>query len=52
MAKYIRRKQLEKQTVTRHFAMKLSTSARVDFSDWIGKLGPAHEQALVCLSHT
>jgi len=31
MAKYIRREQLEKKTVTRHFAMKWSTSARVDF---------------------
>jgi len=31
MAKYIRPKQLEKQTVTCHFAMQWSTSARVDF---------------------
>jgi len=31
MAEYIRRKQLEKTTVTRHFAIKWSTSARVDF---------------------
>jgi len=31
MAKYIRPKSLEKKTVTRHFAMQWSTSARVDF---------------------
>jgi len=31
MAKYIRPKQLAKQTVIRQFAMKWSTSARVDF---------------------
>jgi len=30
MADYIRRKQSEKKTATRHFAMKWSTSARVD----------------------
>jgi len=30
MAKYIRLKQLEKKTVTRNFAMKWSTSARVE----------------------
>jgi len=31
MAKYIRLTQFEKKTVTRNFAMKWSTSARVDF---------------------
>jgi len=31
MAKYIRPKQSEKQTVTLQFAMKWSMSARVDF---------------------
>ena len=31
MAKYIRPTQLEKKSVIRHFAMKWSTSARVDF---------------------
>jgi len=31
MAKCVRRTQFENKTVTRHFAMKWSTSARVDF---------------------
>jgi len=31
MAKYIRRTQLEKKPVARHFAIQWSTSARVDF---------------------